>query len=165
VKDKPYFDKLSEVLTSETAAKFMGFLMARDITGWNPRAIPETELRAEMKMRGIIAPTRFAIEIVNGDSGDGRLDPQGDVKLEATEIRMKRQDFYEAFLKWCDRRRIHYNENDTGFYLTMQSVLGVKLKNLRWGDDKKQSRGVDFTIGELKRKLETLPLPPGALAK
>ncbi|MGH7240168.1 MAG: primase-helicase family protein, partial [Candidatus Saccharimonadales bacterium] len=51
--DKPYFDRLGAVLTAGTAAKFMGLMMARNITEWRPTAIPTTELRTDMKMMSL----------------------------------------------------------------------------------------------------------------
>src|SRR6185437_1303073 len=131
VKDKGYFDKLGAALSPETAAKFMYYLMNRSLIGWNPRVIPDTELRSEMKLRALHPVMQFAIEIARGESDDARLEPED----EASEIRVKKQDFYGAFVQWCGKRRVISSENITGFVLFMDEKLGIKLRNLRWKDE------------------------------
>jgi hypothetical protein len=142
--DKAYFDRLGAVLTAETA-KFMGFLLARDISEWNPRRIPTTTLRVEMKEMSLTAPMRYALDIAKNQTDI-------DVMEGLNEIRMLKQEFYAHFTIWCNNRNERFSGNDRGFYAEVKKV-GIEVKPIRIDD--KISRGVLVTIDALRSSFKS----------
>ncbi len=64
--DHDYFKALVATMTPANANLFLTWLARRDIREWNPRLIPDTELRRELKMRAIEPSVQFLIHLLAG---------------------------------------------------------------------------------------------------
>lgn len=62
--DHEYFEKLAKALTPEAGNAFLTWLMRRDLTRWNPKIIPNTKLRRELKSRALAEPIQFLIDML-----------------------------------------------------------------------------------------------------
>jgi hypothetical protein len=145
--NKPYFDRLVAVLTAGYAAKFMGLMMARNITEWNPRAIPTTELRTEMKLMSLSPPIRFLMDVVKKTPGIHL-----NLKEDDEEVRLAAPTFYGEFTDWCARNRQVYSQKADAFWAEMKKI-DIKVKAVRFPDA--IQKGVLFDIGELQGSLRT----------
>jgi len=105
--------------------------LARDISGWNRRVIPDTKLRRELKARVIDTPIQFLIWLVSG--ADDRI-------VFGDEIKMPTIELYRQFCAWAANNGLANNNGYTErtFALAINKV--VKTQVLRIGN--KTPRGL-----------------------
>jgi len=61
--NKEYFDKILAVTNSnEVSEHFFQFLAQKDLSEWNPRCIPETDLKKELQQNSIPDPIQFMMD-------------------------------------------------------------------------------------------------------
>ena len=119
--DHDYFKELAKILTDENAALFLTWLNNRDISHWNPRIIPDTELRRELKMRALDHPVQFLLHFVSGN--DDRVVFGDEHKLSTTAM-------YALFCDWLQANNVRdCNYTKRTFSLSINKI--IKSKSVR----------------------------------
>lgn len=150
-----YYRRLArQVLKREVAELLLGMLMQRDISDWDPKAIPETRLRIDNTIRALSAPLRFCIAIAKSDvaeiSGAAKIDLveyPGD-----PEIRCRFRDFYSAFLLWKIGGNHHFASNEDQFWMELKCLPCMNKTKVRIGGG--SFGGVKFRRNELREVLQ-----------
>ena len=138
--NKKYFDELGAELTADTAAHFMGFLLARNISEWNPRAIPATKLRTEMKELSVSAPVRFCIDIAKREHlAYAEMDP----------VRDSVKGFYSEFISWCGSANERYSGTNRSFAADIAKV-NLTARTIRLGEGAARCSGYLVKLAELQ---------------
>jgi len=106
-KNKPYFDLLKNSLNQENADHFYSYLcyLENDI---DILKIPNSELKKDMQISSLQSPSRFLLEISNGEYVINCRECGCDLLVENEEcddLDHKNscvKGFYNSFLTWCD---------------------------------------------------------------
>ncbi|CAB4419565.1 unnamed protein product [Rhizophagus irregularis] len=110
--NREYFGSLIKVLENpDTAGSFMSYLLSRDLTGFNPRTIPDTRMKQELIEASIPNPQRFLqyyLEIMWPDNCDT-------LEISCT-------NFYSTYQNWCSEK----GENKT----LSDNKFGMEIKQL-----------------------------------
>ncbi|CAB4418995.1 unnamed protein product [Rhizophagus irregularis] len=110
--NREYFGSLIKVLENpDTAGSFMSYLLSRDLTGFNPRTIPDTRMKQELIEASIPNPQRFLqyyLEIMCPDNCDT-------LEISCT-------NFYSTYQNWCSEK----GENKT----LSDNKFGMEIKQL-----------------------------------
>lgn len=148
--DKAYFDRLGSVLNATTAAKFVGMLLRRDISTWNPRLIPATTLRSEMKVQSQSAPITFAIQLANNETDPEWIVDISEGKVQSKTVRTGIDTFYVDFIRWTAVSGHKYSGSNSTFYKDWEKLdaPALKRKTVRVGEG--VCRGFLFTQEELR---------------
>lgn len=145
-----YFSQLAAAMTPENGNLFMTWLLARDISGWNRRVIPDTKLRRELKVRAIDTPIQFLISLV-GDA-DNRIVFGPEIKLSTTAL-------YRHYCTWAAENGMANNGGYTErtFALAINKV--IKTQKIRIGDKTMMGLSMDkaIIIDGLSKKLNITP--------
>jgi hypothetical protein len=107
--------------TPKNANLLLTWLMSRDISQWNPRQIPDTELLCELKMRALDLPVQFLIYLISGK--EERVVFGDEHKLPTSGI-------YGLFGDWLKNngfREVNYTERS--FVLSLNKI--IKFKPMR----------------------------------
>jgi hypothetical protein len=132
IADYEYFNALATTLTAENANLLLTWLAHRDLTRWNPRQIPDTELRHELKMQALDLPVQFIIYLLSGQ--ELRVEFAEDKKLSTDGL-------YRLFVDWARNNEVcECNFTERTFALALGKI--VKSKPLRI--DGKVVKGYDM---------------------
>lgn len=129
--DFDYFKELAASQTPANADLFLTWLLDRDISEWNPRIIPDTELRRELKMRALDLPAQFLIHMLSPETQLYDFGP--DHKLSSTAL-------YGGFCQWSRDNQIAGNLTERSFSLSLNKI--IKSKPVRIGG--RQVKGYDM---------------------
>ncbi|CAB4410143.1 unnamed protein product [Rhizophagus irregularis] len=110
--NRKYFGSLIKVLENpDTAGSFMSYLLSRDLTGFNPRTIPDTRMKQELIEASIPNPQRFIqyyLEMMWPDNCD--------------RLEIPCTNFYSTYQNWCSEK----GENKT----LSDNKFGMEIKQL-----------------------------------
>lgn len=97
LQNRAYYDVLiKDMQNPDCAETFFQFLASRDIRDYNPRIIPETNAKKELKVMSLHSSARFIRDIILGDFELHDFFTKKDgTKVIATA------DLYAAFERWC----------------------------------------------------------------
>ncbi|GET50431.1 poxvirus D5 protein [Rhizophagus irregularis DAOM 181602=DAOM 197198] len=103
--NREYFSSLVKVLENpDTASSFMSYLLSRDLTGFNPRSIPDTQMKRELIEASIPNPQRFIqyyLEMMWPDNCDT-------LEIPCT-------NFYSTYQNWCSEKGENKTLSDNKF--------------------------------------------------
>ena len=123
--------------------------MQRDLSNWNPKKMPMTDLRLDMIKKSLATPMRFLWNICDATTEDDTLDT-------CTELRYSSADFYMVFTAWASRNDERWTGSKTQFYAEMKKV-GIVCKNVRV--DNEYVHGVLITVAALQDTTRRLLFP------
>eukprot|EP01127_Copromyxa_protea_P007385 TRINITY_DN1728_c0_g1_i6.p1 TRINITY_DN1728_c0_g1~~TRINITY_DN1728_c0_g1_i6.p1 ORF type:complete len:781 (+),score=46.38 TRINITY_DN1728_c0_g1_i6:234-2345(+) len=130
--DHAYFRELVEVRESPGSADlFLTWLHSRDISEWNPRVIPNTELRQEMKIRALDFPIQYMLHLLGGH--DNRVEFGEDCKLTMSIM-------YMGFTEWARNNGAFGKFTERSFSLAVNKIIKTKVLRV----DGKTVRGYDL---------------------
>jgi hypothetical protein len=130
--DFDYFTELKRMQTPKNANLLLTWLMSRDISQWNPRQIPDTELHHELKMRALDLPVQFLIYLISGK--EERV-------VFGDEHKLPTSGMYGLFGDWLKNNgfcKVNYTERS--FALSLNKI--IKSKPMRI--DGKPIRGYEL---------------------
>jgi hypothetical protein len=119
--DFDYFTELKCMQMPKNANLLLTWLISRDISHWNPRQIPDTELRHELKMRALDLPVQFLIYLSSGKGG--RV-------VFGDEHKLPTSGMYRLFGDWLKNNGFHeVNYTERSFVLSLNKI--IKFKPIR----------------------------------
>ncbi|GET52805.1 D5-like helicase-primase [Rhizophagus irregularis DAOM 181602=DAOM 197198] len=120
--NREYFSSLVKVLENlDTASSFMSYLLSRDLTGFNPRSIPDTQMKWELIEASIPNPQRFIqyyLEIMWPDNCDT-------LEIPCT-------NFYSTYQNWCSEKGENKTLSDNKFGMEIKQ-FAPKMRVSRSG--------------------------------
>ncbi|CAB4410467.1 unnamed protein product [Rhizophagus irregularis] len=103
--NREYFGSLIKVLENlDTAGSFMSYLLSRDLTGFNSRTIPDTQMKQELIEASIPNPQRFIqyyLEMMWPDNCD--------------RLEIPCTNFYSTYQNWCSEKGENKTLSDNKF--------------------------------------------------
>ncbi|PKB93430.1 hypothetical protein RhiirA5_405004, partial [Rhizophagus irregularis] len=120
--NREYFGSLVKVLENlDTASSFMSYLLSRDLTGFNPRSIPDTQMKRELIEASIPNPQRFIqyyLEMMWPDNCDT-------LEIPCT-------NFYSTYQNWCSEKGENKTLSDNKFGMEIKQ-FAPKMRVSRSG--------------------------------
>ncbi|GBC44426.2 poxvirus D5 protein [Rhizophagus irregularis DAOM 181602=DAOM 197198] len=111
--NREYFGSLVKVLENpDTASSFMSYLLSRDLTGFNPRSIPDTQMKRELIEASIPNPQRFIqyyLEMMWPDNCDT-------LEIPCT-------NFYSTYQNWCSEKGENKTLSDNKFGMEIKQFI------------------------------------------
>ena len=142
--DLSYFKKLHASLDDACAEEFFQILMARDLSNFNIRVVPHTDMAEELLQYSESSTMKFLVEI-----GDCQMD-----MVQNNEIRFHRNVMYDEYVAWAKRGNTFVQKRDD--FLAELAKVGLSVsKNVRI--DGIQGRGVNCTLQELRILINAVP--------
>ncbi|GBC27127.2 integrase [Rhizophagus irregularis DAOM 181602=DAOM 197198] len=105
----------------DTASSFMSYLLSRDLTGFNPRSIPDTQMKRELIEASIPNPQRFIqyyLEMMWPDNCDT-------LEIPCT-------NFYSTYQNWCSEKGENKTLSDNKFGMEIKQ-FAPKMRVSRSG--------------------------------
>lgn len=141
--DFEYFGKLAEQIENSGQETFLHFLMARDISTFNPRDLPQnqSESKLDNQLRAADSALNWLIEII----GDCELTDDLNNLITQGEwsngpVRVSKTKFYSAYCQWC--RLAGYGirrEHSAHFWRKVRGYLPIQTSQVKekdpWGND------------------------------
>jgi len=134
---RSYFGKLVEQLETGGYSAMLGELLERDISGWNPECIPETEALRRQKLHNLANdPVRSylharltdGLQITNGDSA-------GSVPIhnwsETETVFVPARDLNADFRIYCENNGLRFSERKLSMELPRYMPEGFKAETKR----------------------------------
>ncbi|GET57266.1 poxvirus D5 protein [Rhizophagus irregularis DAOM 181602=DAOM 197198] len=120
--NREYFSSLVKVLENlDTVSSFMSYLLSRDLTGFNPRSIPDTQMKRELIEASIPNPQRFIqyyLEMMWPDNCDT-------LEIPCT-------NFYSTYQNWCSEKGENKTLSDNKFGMEIKQ-FAPKMRVSRSG--------------------------------
>ncbi|GET67348.1 D5-like helicase-primase [Rhizophagus irregularis DAOM 181602=DAOM 197198] len=120
--NREYFGSLVKVLENpDTASSFMSYLLSRDLTGFNPRSIPDTQMKRKLIEASIPNPQRFIqyyLEMMWPDNCDT-------LEIPCT-------NFYSTYQNWCSEKGENKTLSDNKFGMDIKQ-FAPKMRVSRSG--------------------------------
>lgn len=138
--DKSYFDDLRYSCNRiEVQQQFLHMMLTRDIRGFHPGKIPETEALSEQRLHSLDSIGKWLFDSLEAGYflGIG----------EDWEPEVKACDMSRSYFMWCDRMKIGEYGRQT------ETALGRYLSKIFL--KKRTSRGVDYLLGFLEQAVES----------
>ncbi|GET54088.1 poxvirus D5 protein [Rhizophagus irregularis DAOM 181602=DAOM 197198] len=111
--NREYFGSLVKVLENpDTASSFMSYLLSRDLTSFNPRSIPDTQMKRELIEASIPNPQRFIqyyLEMMWPDNCDT-------LEIPCT-------NFYSTYQNWCSEKGENKTLSDNKFGMEIKQFI------------------------------------------
>ncbi|GBC17422.1 D5-like helicase-primase [Rhizophagus irregularis DAOM 181602=DAOM 197198] len=111
--NREYFGSLVKVLENpDTASSFMSYLLSRDLTSFNPRSIPDTQMKQELIEASIPNPQRFIqyyLEMMWPDNCDT-------LEIPCT-------NFYSTYQNWCSEKGENKTLSDNKFGMEIKQFI------------------------------------------
>ncbi|GBC13564.1 poxvirus D5 protein [Rhizophagus irregularis DAOM 181602=DAOM 197198] len=111
--NREYFGSLVKVLENpDTASSFMSYLLSRDLTSFNPRSIPDTQMKRELIEASIPNPQRFIqyyLEMMWPDNCDT-------LEISCT-------NFYSTYQNWCSEKGENKTLSDNKFGMEIKQFI------------------------------------------
>ncbi|GBC28591.2 hypothetical protein GLOIN_2v1877063 [Rhizophagus irregularis DAOM 181602=DAOM 197198] len=111
--NREYFSSLVKVLENpDTASSFMSYLLSRDLTSFNPRSIPDTQMKQELIEASIPNPQRFIqyyLEMMWPDNCDT-------LEIPCT-------NFYSTYQNWCSEKGENKTLSDNKFGMEIKQFI------------------------------------------
>ncbi|GET64382.1 poxvirus D5 protein [Rhizophagus irregularis DAOM 181602=DAOM 197198] len=111
--NREYFSSLVKVLeNTDTASSFMSYLLSRDLTSFNPRSIPDTQMKQELIEASIPNPQRFIqyyLEMMWPDNCDT-------LEIPCT-------NFYSTYQNWCSEKGENKTLSDNKFGMEIKQFI------------------------------------------
>ena len=108
----------------------------RNISNWNPRAIPDTDLKYELKLNSVPSPIKFVIDVLKG-----KVDA---VKFMDKELKIHTEILFNAFNTWKDIQRIPDVITMQTFSKSLNKIAKSKLIRV----NNMPKRGYEFEYDE-----------------
>ena len=115
-RDRGYWVRLNAELNSGGLAHMLMDLLARDIDGFDPHAVPATRALIEQKVRTASPTTAWLIEAAENNWEDFG-EAHGSLDIYQTD------EVYNSYLRYCDRRGLRAQRHS-------REALGLSLKRL-----------------------------------
>ncbi len=127
---REYYDELSSMIdTQEFANKLHAFLLKRDITGFNPFDVPNTQELDNQKLNSMTPAERYVYS--NLQSGHWRRNwkPSGDYTEWPTAIMVSREcETDGSFTGYLDRNRLRESDPAKALGKVMKMIGGVRKR-------------------------------------
>lgn len=138
--NREYFNALYAQINDENAAiHFFHWLANRDIKGWNPDYIPETDLKRELKLNSVPAGAKFLIDIANGELNEKLGVVEGNIKIFTDTL-------YAHFRDWLAASGERTDVSKEMFSKQIGKI--IKSKTIRIGVNRKM--GFELNTENLK---------------
>jgi len=136
-----YFEPLiAKLYNDEAGYAVFKWLAEYDLAEFNPRKLPESELKNNIKIDNLPYSVRMIIDALRGDY-------KVDWDTDSGRIRMPTSRLYEYYRKWCDNKGVNpYSEIEFG--RQMSRILKTTRKMIR---GVRGSGWFDVTLDELKK--------------
>ncbi|CAB4445841.1 unnamed protein product [Rhizophagus irregularis] len=111
--NREYFGSLIKVLENlDTAGSFMSYLLSRDLTSFNSRTIPDTQMKQELIEASIPNPQRFIqyyLEMMWPDNCD--------------RLEIPCTNFYSTYQNWCSEKGENKTLSDNKFGMEIKQFI------------------------------------------
>lgn len=151
VTNKEYFDAIRWLHNLEVRKHFFHMLAGRDIRNWNPRAIPDTDLKRELKLNSMLSVIKFVIDMLRDDVEGAKCGEDGYLRIQGDSL-------FNLFNTWKDAQRIPDQISMQTFGKNINKI--VKSKTIRFNGLAK--RGFEFQFDETITAIQTYLKMPGA---
>lgn len=141
-----YFNRLVDITnTKEAIEAVWRHMMTIDLTGFNPRQIPETTIKAEMMLDGGHAVFQFMQDFLTRDGTSGQPDGR----------QFSTDDMHEEFFQWKERTKDRRNlPTKRNLVKLLKDELGMSSKVLNFMGTNK--RGYKINFDQIHAKMKSL---------
>jgi hypothetical protein len=135
-----YFGAMVEQMETGGYEAMLGELLERDITGWNPEALPETEALRRQKVLNLVNdPVRSYLferltDGINITTGDAAVAVAMHGWSLAADVMVPARDLNEDFRVYCDANGLQFSERRLAMQLPRYMRAGFKAETVREKD-------------------------------
>ena len=145
--DKAYFDAIGRCHNQVVGKHFFHALARRDISDWNPRSIPDTDLKRELKLNFVPSAIKFVIDVLKGEIDTVKFGEDKKLKIHTNIL-------YREFNIWRENKGIAEQLSEQTFSKNLNKI--IKSKQMRINGHNKFGFEFDFdaTINSIKTYLK-----------
>lgn len=152
--NQPYFNALlAQTKSTESQRAFYDYLCNRDISDFDPRDIPYTELKTELVMDNLDTAIMYFIETLKGIHNTIHVDFAA---AEDGRLKVRMTDLFRNYTEWVDENKMHGLLAKREFSKSLKKKLGVSAKTIRdngesyWGYDLREKALKDALVKHSK---------------
>lgn len=145
--DHAYWNKMYAQMNDTVGLHLFHYLANHDISLYNPREIPMTEWKRELKEKSMDCVTKMLIKFVND-----RVDSCG--IPTNSDLRFLIQEFETAYKEIDDKRKENFTSR--ALSIRLQKMLNIRTLTSAFKKGSMRGRGFELTILQLQDKIRLL---------
>lgn len=140
--NKEYFTELSSQINDDAGKHFFHWLANIDITKWNHRNIPNTDLKRQLKLNSVSVPIQYIIDLAKKEADYETLFSYDNIKCSSSTL-------YFKFTEWKKEHGFIENISSKAFSLDVNKIIKTKQIKI----DGKNVRGINTSIQNIRESI------------